>query len=57
MSELSEDEAENFSAHITQSNQGAYIKIETLRGFHHSRFIERGLWKCNTGQNYCSMVV
>ncbi len=24
--------------------------------YHHSHFVERGLWKCNTGQKYCSMV-
>ncbi len=32
MSLLSEDETENFSAHITKSEQWAYMKIETLRG-------------------------
>ncbi len=32
MSELSEDEAKNFSAHITKSKQRASIEIETLCG-------------------------
>ncbi len=32
MSESSEDDAENFSAHIRKSKQRAYIKIETLYG-------------------------
>ncbi len=30
MSELSKDGAENFSAHVTKSEQHAYIKIKTL---------------------------
>ncbi len=32
MSELSEDEVENFSAHVTRFEQQAYIKIEILCG-------------------------
>ncbi len=32
MSELSEDKKENFSLHVTKSDQPAYIKIETLCG-------------------------
>ncbi len=32
MSELSEDEAENFSAHVIKFEQWVYIKIETLCG-------------------------
>ncbi len=32
MSELSEDEAENLLAHVTKSEQYAYIKIETVCG-------------------------
>ncbi len=54
--ELSKGETENFLAHVTKSEQYASIKIKTVSQYssHHSIFVERGLWKCNTGQKYSS---
>ncbi len=56
MSELSEDEAENFSVYIGKSEQRAYIKIKILYG--NTVLIIHTFLKevCDTGQKYYSMV-